>query len=334
MCQQIVSERNSHRSSRFVINSLDGLGGSFRIASCKPLMSEGRRSIMAKECQPRMKTAEGLCLCGPRCRRKGLGRETVVGMHATGQRERAEGRLGSEGRSGIGDARQDTAAHERQRTRIERARRAGHGAEGARACRFAAPSRFARHAERQRAVRRWPCDGAGEPVRRRRACTQPIFAAAFNVSTNGASRRSPRRAFSSCYAPDRSSRRCAARARVACDAASQGDARNAVCRRFVARRAVQGKARNGSEFCLFHDPRVTPQQRLASRRRAAAAIAVRQAPPGYPRNLRSTKALSVLLDRCTRDSPRHRRPEAGKPCVRCCAKRMARARTAASRARR
>jgi len=72
--------------------------------------------------------------------------------------------------------------------------------------------------------------------------------------------------------------------------------------RCIARRKdgqrCKGRARPGADYCLFHDPAVTPEQRreiaargAQSRRRSA------QLPKGYPRRLDSQRAVQRAMDR-------------------------------------
>jgi hypothetical protein len=71
--------------------------------------------------------------------------------------------------------------------------------------------------------------------------------------------------------------------------------------RCVARRKdgqrCRGRIREGSDYCLFHDPAITPEQRRAMSVRGAENRRRLQLPKGYPRRLDSAQAVERAMHR-------------------------------------
>lgn len=59
----------------------------------------------------------------------------------------------------------------------------------------------------------------------------------------------------------------------------------------------RGRIRGQSDYCFFHDPAITPEQRRAMVGSAAGSRRPRvQLPPGYPRRLNSRRAVQRAMD--------------------------------------
>lgn len=64
----------------------------------------------------------------------------------------------------------------------------------------------------------------------------------------------------------------------------------------------RGRIRKGSDYCLFHDPAMTPERRRAMAAKAAQSSRKRAAlPKGYPRRLNTPEAVCRALDRLYRE---------------------------------
>ena len=59
----------------------------------------------------------------------------------------------------------------------------------------------------------------------------------------------------------------------------------------------RGRIRGASDYCLFHDPTITPEQRRARAARGAQTRRRVHLPKGYPRRLDSAEAVERALNR-------------------------------------